>query len=178
MSISLDKEVATNEEGVDDDTDATAADADADADADTDTDTTAYDAAPDNNDYVTMPPKVKPLPTKPTKKDIAAATAKPPPPAAAATATSFSVDATDPLTDNYYADGDYDYADVVFRVNRTIQKGEYQVRVAEDSLLVSFVPAISLRSFDKKILCKIMGVEYHTTRTALASLLGTTRRWR
>jgi hypothetical protein len=41
----------------------------------------------------------------------------PPPPAAAA--------ATDPLTDNYYADGVYDYADVVFCVNGTMQKDEY-----------------------------------------------------
>jgi hypothetical protein len=30
----------------------------------------------------------------------------------------------DPLTDNYYADGVYDYADVVCCVNGTMQKGE------------------------------------------------------
>jgi len=75
-----------------------------------------------------MPPKVKPLPTKPTKKkDIAAAAAKPPPPATAAAtaATSFSVDAEDPLTAHYYAVGAYDYADVVFCVNGTMQKSEY-----------------------------------------------------
>ena len=84
--------------------------------------------------------KVKPLPTNPTKKDAAAAAVKPPPhaAAAAAAATSFSVDANDPLTDNYYADGAYDFANVVFCVE-TMQKGEYQVRVAEDGLLVSFV---------------------------------------
>jgi hypothetical protein len=112
-----------------------------------------------------MPPKVKPLPTnKPTKKDMAAASAKPPPPAAAAAApaaaTSFSIDAEDPITVSYYAVGAYDYADVVFRINGTMQKREYQVRVAEDSLSVSFVRAISSMSFDKKILCKIMGAEY------------------
>ncbi len=32
--------------------------------------------------------------------------------------------------------------------------------MAEDGLSVSFVCAISSRSFDKKILCKIMGAEY------------------
>jgi hypothetical protein len=33
-----------------------------------------------------------------------------------------------------------------------MQKGEYQVRVAKDGLSVSFVSAISSRSFDKRIL--------------------------
>ncbi len=111
-----------------------------------------------------MPPKVKPLPSKPTKKDMAAASAKPPPPAAAAAAaaaaTSFSIDATDPLTASYYALGPYDYADVVFRVNGTMEKNEYQVRVAEDGLSVSFVRSISSLSFDKRILRKITGEEY------------------
>ena len=50
---------------------------------------------------------------------------------------------------------------MVFCVNGTMQKGEYQVRVAEDGLSVSFVRAISSRSFDKKILRKNMGAEYH-----------------
>ena len=98
-SISLDEEVATNKEGIDDNTDATADDTDAD------TNSTADDAALDDNDYTTMPPKVMPLPMKPTKKDITAAAAQPPPPAAAAAVISFSVDANDPLMDNYYADG-------------------------------------------------------------------------
>ena len=149
-SISLDEEVAANEEGIDDDDDATVTDTDAD------TDSTADDAALDDNNCATMPPKVKPLPTKPTKKDIAAAAAQPPPPAAAAAATSFSVDAKHPLTDNYYADGTYDYADVVFRINGTMQKGEHQVRRGS-----------SRRSW-----------VWSTARAALASLLGTTRRWR
>ena len=118
LSIFLDKEVAANKEGIDDD---------ADADADN---TTADEAVPDNNNYATMPPKVNPLPTKTTKKDIAAAAAKPPPPAATAAATSFSVDAEDPLTAHYYTDGAYDYAegaynyaDVVFCINGTMQMG-------------------------------------------------------
>ncbi len=111
---------------------------------------------------------MKPLPTKPTKKDIAAAAAKPPPPAAApVAATSFSVDAEDPLTAHYYTVGAYDYANVVFPVNGTMQKSEYQVRVAKDGLSASFVRAISSISFDK-ILRKIMGAEYCES----------TRRWR
>ena len=172
-SIFLDKEVAANEEGIDDDTDAAADAADAapddanDADAD---DYAADDIAAAAAD-ATMLPKVKPLPTKPTKKDAAAAVAKPPPPATAAAAatTSFSIDANDPLTDNYYTVGVYDYADVVFRVNGTMQKGEYQVQVAEDGLSVLFVHAISLRSFDKKILRKIMGAEYRESSSRVVA---------
>jgi len=120
-------------------------------------------AAADDDGASTMPPKVKHLTTKPAKKDMATASAKPPPPttaAAAAAATSFSVDAEDPITVSDYAVGAYNYADVAFRVNGMMQKSEYQVRVAEDCLSVSFVRAISSMSFDKKILCKIMGTEY------------------
>ena len=93
-------------------------------------DIAAADAtAANNNGYATMPPKVKPLPRKPTKKESATAAEMPPPPAAAAatTATSFSIDATDPLTAHYYADGVYNYADAVFRVNGMMQKSEYQI---------------------------------------------------
>jgi hypothetical protein len=61
-SIFLDEEVTANKEGIDDNTNATANNADADADDET----TANEVAPDNNDYATMPPKVKPLPTKTT----------------------------------------------------------------------------------------------------------------
>ena len=121
-----------------------------------------------------MPPKVKPLPTnKPTKKDMAAASAQPPPPAAAAAApaaaTSFSIDAEDPITVSDYAVGAYDYADVVFRINGTMQKSEYQVRVAEDGLSVSFVRAISAMSFDKTILRKIMGAEYRESSSRVVA---------
>jgi hypothetical protein len=63
-SIFLDEEVTANKEGIDDDTDAAANNAD--ADAETTAETTADEVAPDNNDYATMPPKVKPLPTKTT----------------------------------------------------------------------------------------------------------------
>ena len=167
-SIYLGEEVAFDEEGIDDDALAEADDPDAN-------DYYAVDpAGPANNDSddATMPPKVKPLPTKPTKKDMAAASAKPPPPAAAAAAaaaTSFSIDATDPLTASYYAVGPYDYADVVFRVNGTMEKNEYQVRVAEDGLSVSFVRAISSLSFDKRILRKIMGEEYRESSSRVVA---------
>jgi len=164
----LDEEVAADEEGIDADADGTDADA---SDAD---DYAADDiaAAANNNEDATMPPKVKPLPTKPTKKDMATASAKPPPPpaaAAAAAATSFSVDAEDPLTAHYYAVGAYNYTEVVFRVNGTMQKSEYQVHVAEDGLWVSFVCAISSRSFDKRILRKIMGAEYRKSSSRVVA---------
>ncbi len=61
---------------------------------------------------------------------------------------------------HYYADGVYDYADTVFCINKTMQKSEYQIQVAEDGLSVSFLCAICSCSFDKKILRKIMGAEY------------------
>ena len=89
-----------DEEGIDND-DTNDADEDIDAAADAATD--------DDVKYATMLPKVKPIPKKAApKKESAAADAKPPPPAAAAaadTATSFSVDAGDPLTTHYYAEG-------------------------------------------------------------------------
>ncbi len=115
---------------------------------------------------------MKPLPTKPTKKDMTAASATPPPPsatAAAAAATSFSVDAEDPHTAHYYAAGAYDYVNLVFRINGTMQKSEYQVRVAEDGLSVSFVRAIFSISFDKKILRKIMGAEYRESSSRIVA---------
>jgi hypothetical protein len=167
----LDEEVAANEEGIDDDADAAAAADNTDAD-DYAADNIAAAADDDADNDATMPPKVKPLPTKPTKKDIAAAAAKPPPPAAAAAAaaTSFSVDAEDPLTAHYYAVGAYDYANVVLHVNGTMQNSEYQIRVAKDSLLVSFMRAICSCSFDKKILRKIMGVEYRKSSAHVVAL--------
>ena len=158
-SFFLDKEVAGIKEVIDnDDT--------KDADEDIDAASAAADDVPTDNDvdYATMPPKVKPIPKKAApKKESATAAAKPPPPAAAAAAaavTSFSVDAGDPLTTHYYAEGVYDYANVVFCINGTMQKGEYQIQVAKDGLLVLFVRAIPSRSFDKKILKQIMGENY------------------
>jgi hypothetical protein len=50
-----------------------------------------------------------------------------------------------------------------------MQKSEYQVRVAEDGLSVSFVRAISSKSFDKKILGKIMGAEYRESSSRVVA---------
>ena len=41
--------------------------------------------------------------------------------------------------------------------------------MAEDGLLVSFIRAISSRSFDKKILCKIMGTEYRKSSSRVVT---------
>ena len=51
-----------------------------------------------------------------------------------------------------------------------MQKGEYQVRVAKDGLSVSFVSAISSRSFDKRILREIMGAEYRESSSRVVAL--------
>jgi hypothetical protein len=50
-----------------------------------------------------------------------------------------------------------------------MHKSEYQVRVAEDSLSVSFVCAISSMSFDKNILRKIMGAEYRESSSRVVA---------
>ncbi len=85
-----------------------------------------------------------------------------PPPAAKPLAISnLSFKATDPLTVAYYTDGAHNYANVAICVNSTMQKGEYQVRVGEAGLLLLFLCTIRARSFDMKILCKIMKAEYH-----------------
>jgi hypothetical protein len=162
-SIFLDEEVAFNKEGIDDNTDVPADDIAAAEDI-----ATAAAAAVDDN--ATMPPKVMPLPKKTTKKDIAAAAAKlrrccrhrdlllrqcrrPP---------------HGPLL-RRYAEGAYDYDGVVFHVNRMMQKSEYQVRVAKDSLSVSFICVISSMSFNKKILRKIMGVGYRESSSRVVA---------
>jgi hypothetical protein len=49
----------------------------------------------------------------------------------------------------------------VIRVNGTMEYGEFDVRVAKDGRLISFVRAICAKSFDKTILKKIMGQHYH-----------------
>ena len=51
-----------------------------------------------------------------------------------------------------------------------MQKGEYQVRVAKDGLSVSFVSAISSRSFNKRILREIMGADYRESSSRVVAL--------
>jgi hypothetical protein len=50
-----------------------------------------------------------------------------------------------------------------------MHKIEYQVRVAEDGLSVSFLCAISSLSFDKRILKKIMGEEYRESSSRVVA---------
>ena len=50
-----------------------------------------------------------------------------------------------------------------------MEKNEYQVRVSEDGLSVSFVRAISSLSFDKRILRKIMGEEYRESSSRVVA---------
>jgi hypothetical protein len=64
---------------------------------------------------------------------------------------NFPIKAEDFLTILYYANGKHNYADVVFRVNGTMEYGEYKVRVAKDGCLILFVHAIHARLFDKII---------------------------
>jgi hypothetical protein len=68
--------------------------------------------------------------------------------------SNFSIEATDLLTVSYYAEGAHNYANVVIRVNRTMEKGEYEVRVAKDGHLISFVSTINARFFDKTVIKK------------------------
>ncbi len=62
--------------------------------------------------------------------------------------SNFSIKAEDPLTVLYYANGVHD---LVFRVNGTMEYGEYKVQVAKDGCSILFVCAICAWSFDKKI---------------------------
>jgi hypothetical protein len=81
---------------------------------DTDNDTAANDAAPDNDNYATMPPKVKPLPRMPGAKktnsnNVAAMLLPAPKPP-----VNFSLNSTDKFPVLYYCEGSQDYADMVF----------------------------------------------------------------
>jgi hypothetical protein len=49
----------------------------------------------------------------------------------------------------------------MFRVNETMEYGEYEVRVAKDGRTISFVHAIRANLFNKTILRKFMGEQYH-----------------
>jgi hypothetical protein len=106
----------------------------------------------DDND-ATMPPKAKPVTTaasKPAKKKAKKAeeiTHLPAP-----DIRTYSIEAGDPFTVSYYASGKHDYADVVFRVNGTMEYGEYEVQVAKDGRSILFVCAIRAKSFNKTIL--------------------------
>jgi hypothetical protein len=109
-----------------------------------------------------MPPKVKPVAaaaSKPAKKnakkveDIAHLLAPGP--------MTYSVEAGDPFIVLYYASGKHDYANVVFHVNGTMEYSEYEIQVAKDGRSISFVHAFRMKLFNKTILQKIMGEQFH-----------------
>ncbi len=127
-----------------------------------------------NNNHTTMPLKVKPMATaasktaeKTTKKadEIALLPAPKLP-----NIRTFSIKAEDPLTVSYYTTGKHGYANVVFRVNGTIDYGEYEVQVAKDGHSILFVRAIRAKLFDKTILKKIMGQHYHKGSARIIAL--------
>jgi hypothetical protein len=102
-----------------------------------------------------MPPKVKPLPTKPTKKDSAAADAMPPPPAPKPP-ENLSVDSTDKFLVAYHTKGKHDVADVMFHVNGVLRDTDYRVSVAADRKSFSWQCTIHTICFSKKILEAIL----------------------
>jgi hypothetical protein len=59
----------------------------------------------------------------------------------------------------------HNYANVAICVNGTMEKGEYKVQVAKDSLSLLLLHAIQARSFDKNIFHKIMGTNYSESST-------------
>ena len=101
-----------------------------------------------------MPPKVKPLPTKLTKKDSAAAAAMPPP--TPKPSENFSVDSTDKFLVSYHTKGKQDVADVMFHINGVLRDTDYRVSVAADRKSVSWQRAIQSVCFTKKILQAIL----------------------
>ncbi len=74
---------------------------------------------------------------------------------------TISIEAEDPLTISYYAIGKHDYTDVVFRVNKTMEYGEYKVQMNKDGHSILFVRTICALLFDNTILKKKMGQHYH-----------------
>ena len=145
--------ISDNEEGgtdAEDDDD----DDDADANADAVTDTATDNAAPDNDNYATMPPKLKPPPRKPagtkkTKGESAAAAATPPP--APKPPENFSVNSTEKFLVSYHTKGTQDITDVVFHINGVLRDTDYHVSVAADRKSVSWQRAIQSVCFTKKI---------------------------
>jgi hypothetical protein len=142
-------EEVDGEEGIDDDTDAAADDTDAAAD----------NAAADDN-YATMPPKLKAPPRKPdAKKKIKGesdndVTAMPPP--APKPRVNFSIDSTDKFLVSYHCKGKQDVADVVFHVSGVLRDTDYRVSVAVDRTSISWQRAIQSICFTKKILQAIL----------------------
>ena len=134
--------ISDNEEG--------GTDAKDDNDADAVTDTAANDAAaPYDDSYANMPPKLKaparkPADTKKTKGDSAAAAETPPPPAPKPP-ENFSVDSTDKFLVAYHTKGKHDVADVMFHVNGVLRDTDYRVSVAADRQSVSWQRAIHSR---------------------------------
>ena len=129
-------------------------------DTDAVTDTAAEDAAPDDDNYANMPPKLKAPPRKPagskkTKGDSAAAAAMPPPPAPKPP-ENFSVDSTDKFLVAYHTKGKHDVADVMFHVNGVLRDTDYRVSVAADRKSISWQRAIHSVCFSKKILEAIL----------------------
>ncbi len=122
-----------------------------------------------NNDGTITPPKVKPVAAaamktaviKPKKDHEIKHLPAPKLPEI----TNFSINAEDPLNVSYYANSKHNYADVVFRVNRTMGCCEYKVRVAKDGRSILFVRTICARLFDKIILKKIMKDNYNEGST-------------
>ncbi len=116
----------------------------------------------DDDNEAAMPPKMKPVAaaaSKPAKKNAKKAEEIAHLPAPGL--RTYSVEAGDPFTVSYYTSGKHDYADVVFRVNRTMEYGEYKVRVAKDGHSILFAHAIRAKLFNKPILQKIMGEQYN-----------------
>ncbi len=103
--------------------------------ADTNDNATANNAAPDGNNYATMLPKVKPLPSKPsakkTKGESSDVAAMPPP--IPKPPVNFSVDSTDKFLVSHYCEGSQKYADVVFQVNGLLRDDtDYCMSIAMD----------------------------------------------
>ncbi len=108
----------------------------------------------DDNNNTTMPPKVKPVTVaasktakKKTKKadEIALLPAPKLP-----NFRTYSIEAEDPLTVSYFANGKHNYTDLVICVNRMMEYDEYEVRVAKDGCSILFVRAIHEKLFDNK----------------------------
>jgi hypothetical protein len=148
----LEEEVANNEEGNADNTAAAAAD----------TYTVGSDAAPNNNDYPTMPPKLKPAPRKPGTNRKSADVAEMPPLTPKPPA-NFSVDSINKFLVTYYCEGLQDHAVVVVHVNRVLCNGDYHMSFVMDGKSVLWQCRIQSVCLTKNILKFILKDAYSSS---------------
>ncbi len=172
-SFSLDEEVANDEEGIDnnDNDDTITNNAAPDNNA-----APNKNAAPDHDDYVTMPPKTKPIPRKTAPKRESPNVADEMPPPTPHIIANFSVNSNDKFRVSYYCEGSHDYVDMVVHINGVLHNGDYRVSIATNRKSVSWQRGIQSVCFTQNILKSILEATYSPSSIAPSPLTTSRRR--